>query len=229
MYSRVKRRKSLRRNTYSMQAHHKAMSKTEQEEEEEDEGTEGQIHIDVLQTVGLCGKKQHPLSASSSTRLNIKVRSQLPPGFWVNPFNSLNLWYFCSSVINALFMVRFSWWGGRGRRRRRGRWRWRWRRGWSRRGGRRKRPALQPEAAEDCAEIRSTSNWYLIIHFDWLFCMWVLQKAAGLLKLPKCSFVEWLALVFSLRASEQKAEQPFPFWHPQIPSKKKPYKVCGNY
>lgn len=61
------------------------------------------------------------------------------------------------------------------------------------------------------------------------FCMWVLQRASGLLKLPKGSFVEWLALVFSLRASEQKAEQPFPFWHPQIPSKKKPYKVCGNY
>lgn len=98
MYSRVKRRKSLRRNTYSMQAHHKAMSKTEQEEEEEDEGTEGQIHINVLQTVGLCGKKQHPLSASSSTRLNIKVRSQLPPGFRVNPFNSLNLWYFFAQV-----------------------------------------------------------------------------------------------------------------------------------
>lgn len=60
MYSRVKRRKSLRRNTYSIQAHHKAMSKTEQEEEEEEEGTEGQIHINVLQTGGLCGEKQHP-------------------------------------------------------------------------------------------------------------------------------------------------------------------------
>lgn len=47
MYSRVKRRKSLRRNTYSIQPHHKAISKTEQEEEEEEEGTEGQIHIDV--------------------------------------------------------------------------------------------------------------------------------------------------------------------------------------
>nr|XP_046154722.1 ATPase family AAA domain-containing protein 2B isoform X2 [Oncorhynchus gorbuscha] len=42
MYSRVKRRKSLRRNTFGMQAHHKAMSKTEEEEEEEEEeeGTE---------------------------------------------------------------------------------------------------------------------------------------------------------------------------------------------
>uniref|UniRef100_A0A3Q3GH50 ATPase family AAA domain-containing protein 2 n=1 Tax=Labrus bergylta TaxID=56723 RepID=A0A3Q3GH50_9LABR len=39
MYSRVKRRKSMRRSTFSMPAHHKAMSKTEQEEEEE-EGTE---------------------------------------------------------------------------------------------------------------------------------------------------------------------------------------------
>ncbi|XP_034555220.1 ATPase family AAA domain-containing protein 2B isoform X2 [Notolabrus celidotus] len=39
MYSRVKRRKSMRRSTFSMPAHHKAMSKTEQEEDEE-EGTE---------------------------------------------------------------------------------------------------------------------------------------------------------------------------------------------
>ncbi|KAK2856469.1 hypothetical protein Q5P01_005204 [Channa striata] len=39
MYSRVKRRKSMRRNTFSMPTHHKVMSKTEQEEEEE-EGTE---------------------------------------------------------------------------------------------------------------------------------------------------------------------------------------------
>uniref|UniRef100_A0A667ZBL2 ATPase family AAA domain-containing protein 2 n=1 Tax=Myripristis murdjan TaxID=586833 RepID=A0A667ZBL2_9TELE len=39
MYSRVKRRKSLRRNTFSMPTHHKVISKTEQEEEEE--GTEG--------------------------------------------------------------------------------------------------------------------------------------------------------------------------------------------
>uniref|UniRef100_A0A3B4WFP8 ATPase family AAA domain containing 2B n=1 Tax=Seriola lalandi dorsalis TaxID=1841481 RepID=A0A3B4WFP8_SERLL len=39
MYSRVKRRKSMRRSTFSMPTHHKVMSKTEQEEEEE-EGTE---------------------------------------------------------------------------------------------------------------------------------------------------------------------------------------------
>ncbi|XP_047243849.1 ATPase family AAA domain-containing protein 2B isoform X2 [Girardinichthys multiradiatus] len=39
MYSRVKRRKSMRRSTYNMPAHHKAMSKDEEEEEEE-EGTE---------------------------------------------------------------------------------------------------------------------------------------------------------------------------------------------
>ncbi|XP_053192923.1 ATPase family AAA domain-containing protein 2B [Scomber japonicus] len=39
MYSRVKRRKSMRRSTFSMPAHHKVMSKAEQEEEEE-EGTE---------------------------------------------------------------------------------------------------------------------------------------------------------------------------------------------
>ncbi|KAM9778795.1 ATPase family AAA domain-containing protein 2B isoform X1 [Syngnathus typhle] len=38
MYSRVKRRKSMRRNTFSLPAHHKAMSKTQEEEEEE--GTE---------------------------------------------------------------------------------------------------------------------------------------------------------------------------------------------
>lgn len=42
MYSRVKRRKSMRRNTFSMPTHHKVLSKTEQEEEEE-EGTEGQF------------------------------------------------------------------------------------------------------------------------------------------------------------------------------------------
>lgn len=41
MYSRVKRRKSLRRNNFSLPTHHKVMSKSEQEEEEE-EGTEGQ-------------------------------------------------------------------------------------------------------------------------------------------------------------------------------------------
>uniref|UniRef100_A0A4W6E253 ATPase family AAA domain-containing protein 2 n=1 Tax=Lates calcarifer TaxID=8187 RepID=A0A4W6E253_LATCA len=39
MYSRVKRRKSMRRSTFSIPTHHKVMSKTEQEEEEE-EGTE---------------------------------------------------------------------------------------------------------------------------------------------------------------------------------------------
>ncbi|XP_072218454.1 ATPase family AAA domain-containing protein 2B isoform X2 [Leuresthes tenuis] len=38
MYSRVKRRKSMRRSTFNMPAHHKAMSKTDEEEEEE--GTE---------------------------------------------------------------------------------------------------------------------------------------------------------------------------------------------
>uniref|UniRef100_A0A665VI00 ATPase family AAA domain-containing protein 2 n=1 Tax=Echeneis naucrates TaxID=173247 RepID=A0A665VI00_ECHNA len=38
MYSRVKRRKSMRRSTFSIPTHHKVMSKTEQEEEEE-EGT----------------------------------------------------------------------------------------------------------------------------------------------------------------------------------------------
>uniref|UniRef100_A0A671QVP0 ATPase family AAA domain-containing protein 2 n=1 Tax=Sinocyclocheilus anshuiensis TaxID=1608454 RepID=A0A671QVP0_9TELE len=38
MYSRVKRRKSLRRNTYGMQVHHKVMSKSKDPEEEE--GTE---------------------------------------------------------------------------------------------------------------------------------------------------------------------------------------------
>lgn len=64
MYSRVKRRKSLRRNTYSMQAHHKSISKSEQEEEEEEEGTEGQIHINVLHTVRLCRKAA---SSSAST------------------------------------------------------------------------------------------------------------------------------------------------------------------
>lgn len=42
MYSRVKRRKSMRRSTFSMPAHHKVLSKAEQEEEEE-EGTEGKF------------------------------------------------------------------------------------------------------------------------------------------------------------------------------------------
>ncbi|XP_062323855.1 ATPase family AAA domain-containing protein 2B isoform X1 [Osmerus eperlanus] len=40
MYSRVKRRKAMRRNTFSMQTHHKVLSKTDEEEEEEEEGTE---------------------------------------------------------------------------------------------------------------------------------------------------------------------------------------------
>ncbi|XP_028996175.1 ATPase family AAA domain-containing protein 2B isoform X2 [Betta splendens] len=39
MYSRVKRRKSMRRSTFNIPTHHKVMSKTEEEEEEE-EGTE---------------------------------------------------------------------------------------------------------------------------------------------------------------------------------------------
>ncbi|XP_069014682.1 ATPase family AAA domain-containing protein 2B isoform X1 [Embiotoca jacksoni] len=39
MYSRVKRRKSMRRSTFNIPTHHKVLSKTEQEEEEE-EGTE---------------------------------------------------------------------------------------------------------------------------------------------------------------------------------------------
>ena len=47
MYSRVKRRKSMRRSTFSIPAHHKVMSKTEQEEEEE-EGTEGHFLTNVL-------------------------------------------------------------------------------------------------------------------------------------------------------------------------------------
>uniref|UniRef100_A0A665VI40 ATPase family AAA domain-containing protein 2 n=1 Tax=Echeneis naucrates TaxID=173247 RepID=A0A665VI40_ECHNA len=41
MYSRVKRRKSMRRSTFSIPTHHKVMSKTEQEEEEE-EGDEAE-------------------------------------------------------------------------------------------------------------------------------------------------------------------------------------------
>uniref|UniRef100_A0A8C7R3C1 ATPase family AAA domain-containing protein 2 n=1 Tax=Oncorhynchus mykiss TaxID=8022 RepID=A0A8C7R3C1_ONCMY len=40
MYSRVKRRKALRRNTFGMQTHHKAMSKTESEEGTEEEEEE---------------------------------------------------------------------------------------------------------------------------------------------------------------------------------------------
>uniref|UniRef100_A0A8C3G347 ATPase family AAA domain containing 2B n=1 Tax=Cyclopterus lumpus TaxID=8103 RepID=A0A8C3G347_CYCLU len=40
MYSRVKRRKSMRRSTFSMPTHHKVLTKNEQEDEEE-EGTEG--------------------------------------------------------------------------------------------------------------------------------------------------------------------------------------------
>uniref|UniRef100_A0A3Q2TQ55 ATPase family AAA domain-containing protein 2 n=1 Tax=Fundulus heteroclitus TaxID=8078 RepID=A0A3Q2TQ55_FUNHE len=40
MYSRVKRRKSMRRSNFNLPAHHKVMSKDEEEEEEEEEGTE---------------------------------------------------------------------------------------------------------------------------------------------------------------------------------------------
>uniref|UniRef100_A0A8C9VL70 ATPase family AAA domain containing 2B n=1 Tax=Scleropages formosus TaxID=113540 RepID=A0A8C9VL70_SCLFO len=44
MYSRVKRRrKSLRRNSYGMQTHHKVLSETAAEEEEEEEGTEDEV------------------------------------------------------------------------------------------------------------------------------------------------------------------------------------------
>lgn len=50
MYSRVKRRKSMRRNTFSMPTHHKVLSKTEQEEEEE-EGTEGQFPTNVIPVI----------------------------------------------------------------------------------------------------------------------------------------------------------------------------------
>ncbi len=53
MYSRVKRRKSMRRSTFSMPTHHKVMSKTEQEEEEE-EGTEGQSPFNAR----ICGKSE---------------------------------------------------------------------------------------------------------------------------------------------------------------------------
>uniref|UniRef100_A0AAQ5YZW2 ATPase family AAA domain-containing protein 2 n=1 Tax=Amphiprion ocellaris TaxID=80972 RepID=A0AAQ5YZW2_AMPOC len=42
MYSRVKRRKSMRRSTFNIPAHHKVMSKTEQEEEEGTEGDEAE-------------------------------------------------------------------------------------------------------------------------------------------------------------------------------------------
>lgn len=121
-------------------------------------------------------------------------------------------------------MVRFPRWGGRGGGRCRGwRRRWRRRRGWSRRGGRRKWPTVQPEAAEDRAEIRSTSNRYLLITFNFTF-LYVHFTGA----FQKCSIVWSFSLVCFLRACEQKAEQPLSFWHPQVPSKKKPYKVGGN-
>lgn len=128
-------------------------------------------------------------------------------------------------------MVRFPWWGGRGGGRCRGwRWRWwRWRRRWSGRGGRRKWPTLQPEAAEDCAEIWSTSNWYLLVMFHFTCLNVHFMHALGMLQLQKCSVVGSFSLVFFLRACEQKAEQPLSFWHPQIPSKKKPYKVSGIF
>ena len=50
MYSRVKRRKSLRRNTFSIPPHHKVLGKKKQQQQQEDdddndeeeEGTEGQ-------------------------------------------------------------------------------------------------------------------------------------------------------------------------------------------
>eukprot|EP00063_Salmo_salar_P025864 XP_014000699.1 PREDICTED: ATPase family AAA domain-containing protein 2B-like [Salmo salar] len=59
MYSRVKRRKALRRNTFGMQTHHKAMSKTESEEgteeshgEEEDDEAEEDEERDEAEEVG---------------------------------------------------------------------------------------------------------------------------------------------------------------------------------
>uniref|UniRef100_A0A3P8UP21 ATPase family AAA domain-containing protein 2 n=3 Tax=Cynoglossus semilaevis TaxID=244447 RepID=A0A3P8UP21_CYNSE len=47
MYSRVKRRKSMRRSTYSMPAHHKVKSKTEQEVEEGTEESHGEEEEDA--------------------------------------------------------------------------------------------------------------------------------------------------------------------------------------
>lgn len=49
MYSRVKRRKSLRRNTFAMQTHHKVISKSEAPEEEgrEEEETDGMLAFDL--------------------------------------------------------------------------------------------------------------------------------------------------------------------------------------
>ena len=45
MYSRVKRRKSMRRNPFGVQAHHKALSKKESPaEDEEGENSEGKTH-----------------------------------------------------------------------------------------------------------------------------------------------------------------------------------------
>ncbi|KAM9704274.1 ATPase family AAA domain-containing protein 2B isoform 2-T2 [Menidia menidia] len=46
MYSRVKRRKSMRRSTFSMPAHHKVLSKTEDEEEEGTEESHGEEEED---------------------------------------------------------------------------------------------------------------------------------------------------------------------------------------
>lgn len=74
MYSRVKRRKSMRRNTFSMPTHHKVMSKTEQEEEEEEEGTEGQFPLKVL--LMKCGERQrypaHLLTEFFKTHKSLK-------------------------------------------------------------------------------------------------------------------------------------------------------------
>lgn len=49
MYSRVKRRKSMRRNTFAMQTHHKVISKSEAPEEEggEEEETDGMLAFDL--------------------------------------------------------------------------------------------------------------------------------------------------------------------------------------
>lgn len=64
MYSRVKRRKSMRRNTFGMQAHHKAISKSK--DHDEIEGTEGICTVKSTITYGFDVKAPKvPLRAES--------------------------------------------------------------------------------------------------------------------------------------------------------------------
>lgn len=74
MYSRVKRRKSMRRSTFSMPAHHKAMSKSEQEDDEE-EGTEGELLLSMFFFINQKRQKLNEIKSSRSQHLQLITES----------------------------------------------------------------------------------------------------------------------------------------------------------